>query len=285
MIDIHTHVLYHWERPNLTEKKLLEMENALGIEKFVILPIIGPEIPYYYFGTEDVLKVYRRQPDRVIPFCNIDPRAGSNSPKTDFSPLIDKYREAGCRGLGELTANLYFDDALCINLYSQCGEAGLPVLFHLYNKFGGSYGLVDDRKLPRLERALRLCPETTFIGHAMAFWSEISADVDDSARGGYPRGPVKRPGKLQELFDKYPNLHGDISAGSGYNALTRDMDYGYEFIKKYSPRLLFGTDLCHPGQKAPIVEYLHGSLRKKVISKSAYDRITRINAEKLLKLK
>ncbi len=285
MIDIHTHILYSWSRKPLTENKLIKKMDSLGIEKFVILPIIGPEVPYYYFGTEDVLRVYRRHPDRVIPFCNIDPRAGRNSPKTDFSPLIDKYREAGCRGLGELTANLYFDDALCINLYSQCGEAGLPVLFHLYHKFGGSYGLVDDRQLPRLERALKLCPKTTFIGHAMAFWSEISADADDQTRGGYPKGPVKRPGKLQKLFDKYPNLYGDISAGSGYNALTRDMEYGYEFIRKYSGRLLFGTDLCNPGQKTPVVEYLHESLKNKMIPKPAYDRITRINTKKLLKLK
>jgi uncharacterized protein len=285
MIDIHTHILYHWSKKPLTENKLIKKMDSLGMEKFVILPIIGPEVPYYHFGTEDVLRVYRRHSGRVIPFCNIDPRAGSNSPKTNFSPLLDKYKKAGCRGLGELTANLYFDDPKCLNLYRQCGEAGFPVLFHLYGRFGGSYGLVDEVKLPRLERALKLCPKTAFIGHAPAFWSEISADANDSKRNGYPNGPVKKPGRLQKLFDKYPNLYGDISAGSGYNALTRDMDYGYEFIRKYSSRLLFGTDLCHPVQETPIVSYMRESLNSRMISKSAYDKITGKNAEKLLKLK
>lgn len=285
MIDIHTHVLYHWEKEHLTERKLLEKMDSLGIEKFVVLPIIGPEVPYYYFGTEDVLRVRERHPERVIPFCNIDPRAGKNSPETDFSPLIDKYREAGCRGLGELTANLYIDDPLCLNLFRQCGEAGLPVLFHLYDRFGGSYGLVDDMKLPRLENALKKCENTVFIGHAMAFWSEISADTDDATRGGYPKGPVKKPGRLQELFERYPNLYGDVSAGSGYNALARDRDYGYEFMEKYSERLLFGTDLCHPVQETPIVEYMRDALRNRMISREAYDRIASANAKNLLGIK
>ncbi len=284
MIDIHTHILYHWEKKPLTEHKVLKNADEMGVRKLVILPIIGPEVPYHYFGTEDVLRVYRRHPEKVIPFCNIDPRAGNNSPKTDFSPLLEKYKSAGCRGIGEITANIFIDDPLCLNLFTQCGEAGFPVLFHLYGKLGGGYGMVDDRKLPRLETVLKKCPNTTFIGHAPAFWSEISAGTDDETRDGYPKGPVKKPGRLPKLLAGYHNLYGDISAGSGYNALTRDEDYGYEFMEKHRDKLLFGTDLCLPGQKAPIVDYLKKALQERKMSKKAHSQITGKNAEKLLRL-
>ncbi len=285
MIDIHTHILTVWEKPAFTGNRLIKRMDELGIEKFVVLPITNPEVPYYHVSTEDVLKFYRRHPDRVIPFCNIDPRAGYNSPGTDFSPLLNKYRDAGCKGLGEVMSNLYTDDPLCLNLFSQCGEAGFPVLFHLYHEFGGSYGLVDDIKLPRLEKALKACPDTAFIGHAPAFWSEISADVSDSTRGGYPEGPVKKGGGLQRLFDKYLNLYGDVSAGSGFNALTRDAEHGYRFLAKYRAKLLFGTDICRRDQEAPVVNYFRESLKNKMITKKTYDMITYENARKLLKIK
>ncbi len=221
MTDIHTHILRAWGEKPLTAKKLLRRMDELGMEKFVILPTIGPEGPYFYSGPEEVLSFYRRHSEKVIPFCNIDPRAGDNSPETDFSFLLNKYKKDGCKGVGEITANIYMDSPLCINLFKQCGKTGLPVLFHLYNKTGGSYGLVDDIHLPRLEKVLKECPDTIFIGHAMAFWAEISGDVAEETRGGYPSGPVKSSGRLTELLKKYPNLYGDLSAGSGYNAITR----------------------------------------------------------------
>jgi hypothetical protein len=287
MIDCHTHIV-KWrfdKEEELTEEKLLKKMDELGIEKFVILPIgASPETSCSYFGTEDVLEVYRRHPDRVIPFCNLDPRNGYNSPQTDFSIVLNEYRDNGCRGLGELTANLYFDDPLCVNLFHHCGKAGLPIIFHLYNKFGGSYGLVDDIKLPRLEKVLKECPETIFIGHAMAFWAEISADVKEETRGGYPAGEIRSEGKLQELLRNYQNLYGDLSAGSGYNAITRDMGYGYKFLEKFQDQLLFGTDICHVVQESPIVDYFRNGLKEGKILKIAYNKITEENAKRVFKL-
>lgn len=284
MIDIHTHILTLWGEEPFTEKHLIKRMEELGIEKFAILPIIGPEGHYLIFRTEDVIDVYKRYPDRVIPFCNIDPRAGRNDPDTDFSFLINTYKKAGCRGVGEVTANMYIDDPRCINLFRQLGRAGLPVIFHLYNKIGGSYGLVDDIHLPRLEKVLKKCPETIFIGHAMAFWSEISADVSEETRGGYPKGPVKKPGRLQKLLKKYPNLYGDLSAGSGFNAITRDPKYGYKFLKEFNKKLLFGTDLCHIGQETPIVDYFRKIKEEGILTSEEYENITHKNAERILKL-
>jgi len=284
IIDIHTHILTTWGEEPFTEEHLLKRMEELGIERFVVLPIIGPEGYYLPFLPEYVIDVYKRHPDRVIPFCNIDPRSGGNSPDTDFSFLIDRYKKAGCKGVGELTANLYIDDPRCINLFRQLGKAGLPVLFHLYSKIGGSYGLVDDIHLPRLEKVLKKCPDTTFIGHAMAFWAEISEDVSEETRGGYPKGPVKAQGRLQKLLKKYPNLYADLSAGSGFNAITRDVNYGYKFLREFHHKLLFGTDLCHIGQELPLVDYFKQIKKDEILTAEEYENITHKNAERILNL-
>lgn len=285
LIDIHVHLgrVLRNDRPVRAEDLIAKMDEC-GIDKAVLLPLDAtPEGNMFFFTTEQALEVYTRYPERIIPFCKVDPRQGNNSPQTDFSWLLEEYKERGCRGVGELTANLYIDDPRVKNLFKQCGKAGLPVLFHLADRIGGVYGLVDDLHLPRLEATLKEFPETIFIGHAMSFWSEISADVDEKTRGGYPKGPVK-PGRLWELLDKYENLYGDLSAGSGYNAITRDSERGYEFLERFQDKLLFGTDFCHIGQELPIVNFMRDSFKEGKISEAAYEKITHKNAERLLGL-
>ena len=287
MIDIHTH-LGRWglrKEPPMHEAELLRRMDELGIEKAVILPLgMTPECFMLPFSTDDVLEVYRRHPRRIIPFCNLDPRSG-NSPATDFSWLLEEFKAAGCKGLGELTANLWFDDPLCMNLYRQCGPAGFPIVFHLAVDVAyGLYGVADEMGLPRLENVLRECPDTVFIGHAMAFWSEVASNVDADTRGGYPRGPVAGPGRTVELLKKYPNLYGDLSAGSGFNAISRDPGFGCHFLEEFQDKLLFGTDICHVNQEVPIVPYLNQALAQGKISQTTHRKITRLNAERLLGL-
>ena len=89
----------------------------------------------------------------------------------------------------------------------------MPVLFHIAPRAGGTYGLIDQLHLPGLERCLRLFPELAFIGHSQPFWAEISGDVTEETRGGYPTGPVVGDGVVPRLLREYPNLFADISAG------------------------------------------------------------------------
>lgn len=173
---------------------------------------------------------------------------------------------------------------MLINLFHQYGDAGLPVTFHLACKIGGVYGVADDPGLPRLEKVLQECPHTVFFGHAMSFWSEISAHATDETRGGYPKGPVVAPGRLPHLLREYPNLYGDLSAGSGFNAITRDPDYGLRFLEEFQDKLLFATDLCHHNQDAPIAEFFSKLRAESRISDSAYEKIAGGNAVRLLGL-
>lgn len=286
MIDVHAHLGRFGlrEEPEVTEEELLRRMEELGIERMVLLPIVSPEGTLFISTTERVLEACERHPDKFVPFCNIDPRAGGNSPEADFSWILEHYKSLGCRGVGEVTANLYVDDPRTVNLLKQCGEAGLPVLVHFGHKIGGTYGLVDDLGLPRLERVLRELPQTVVIAHAPAFWSEISADVTEETRGGYPEGPVREPGRAVELLRRYPNLYADLSAGSGYNAISRDTDFGYRFLEEFQDKLLFGTDICHVGQEVPVVGFLKQAISEGRISREAFEKITRRNAERLLGL-
>lgn len=287
MIDIHTHIGRVGLRPTafLDEAGLLQQLDQHGIEKAVVLPVVSPECLALRATAEDALEAYRRHPDRIIPFCNLDPRSG-NSPEADFAPILSEYKAAGCRGLGEVTANLPFDDPFCLNLYQHCGRAGLPVLFHLAAAVGqGLYGVADEMGLPRLEKALRACSQTVFIGHAMSFWAEVASNVDEGTRGGYPVGPVAGPGRTVELLQQYPNLCGDLSAGSGFNAINRDPEFGYWLLEALQDKLLLGTDIARPDQpEIRIPAYLRGAREQGRISEECYRKITRSNAERLLGL-
>ena len=87
---------------------------------------------------------------------------------------------------------------------------------------------------------------------------------------------------------KYPNLLGDLSAGSGYNAITRDVEYGYKFLEEFKDRLFFGTDICATSNIQydfwKLAKFLDDAVLNGKISYDAYYKISRGNAIKLLGL-
>jgi hypothetical protein len=290
MVDFHTHVgrMGKDPRQDLDAAELVRKMDRRGIETSIVLPLHdSPSGWYLRCTTEDVIRETGAFPDRLVPFCQVDPRFGDHSPDTDFRLLLEEYKARGCRGMGEVTASLYFDDPMVVNLMRQCGEAGLPVVFHTAHALTGTYGLVDDPGLPRLERLIRACPGTVFCAHGPAFWSEMGADPDPAVRGGYPKGPIGKPGRVAALLDAYPNLYGDLSAGSGYNALTRTPEYGLRFLEQFQDRLLFATDtLRHDMEddKVPILALFRDLRWRGLLSEAAYRKITRDNARRLLAL-
>ena len=64
-------------------------------------------------------------------------------------------------------------------------------------------------------------------------------------------------GAVVRLFRQYPNLYGDLSAGSGYNAISRDPEFGYAFMDEFQDRLLFGTDFADVRNETPIIDFLN----------------------------
>jgi len=291
LIDIHVHMTprktvrrVEDDSTFTTPEELMAMMDRAGIDQAVVLPPIGPECSTRSHSNEEILAACALYPHRFIPFCNLDPRMVSNSPSADFSGLLEYYSSIGCKGVGEICANMYFDDPRVINLLRQCAAYGMPVTFHIGPQIGGCYGLVTELGLGRLETVLDELPDLILLGHSQPFWSEIAPDVTEETRNGYPSGPVAEGGRVPELMRKYPNLYGDLSAGSGYNAVSRDPAFGYRFMEEFQDRLLFGTDICAPHNETPLVAFLEDAGREGKISRDAYEKIAWRNADRLLGL-
>ena len=266
-----------------TPERLIEMMDGAGIDMAIVLSTVSPEWRYTFVIPEETLDICARYPDRLVPFCSVDPRYLGNKPDVDFSPLLGAYIEMGCKGVGEYIPNIPLDDPLNMNVFAHVQEAGLPLTFHLAPRVGGYYGCVDEIGLPRLEKVLYAFPDFVFLAHSQVFWAEIGADVTDDNRGGYPKGKVT-PGRVVELMRRYANLNGDLSAGSGYNAISRDPEFGCRFIEEFQDRLYFGTDIAHHTQDLPIVGYLADLCERGLITKTAYEKVAWQNAGRLLGL-
>jgi uncharacterized protein len=277
MIDIHAHAgrLLH-DLPHLEIEDLLAVMDGEGIDQACLMAVENPEEVDYYFTTEQVLAACERYPDRLVPFCCVDPRHRYPESFNPY-PLVAEYARRGCRGFGEVLAGVPIDHPGLQQIYAACGDLGLPVLFHSDHLI-----CADEPGLPRLERMLQAFPQTIFIGHSTRFWAEISRspDLDPVRLAQYPSGPVMPTGATDRLLGQYPNLFGDLSGGSGYTALARDPAFGLDFLERRQDKLLFGTDVLKPGQALPIVEYL----RTCAISEAARGKILHANAARLLKL-
>jgi predicted TIM-barrel fold metal-dependent hydrolase len=112
-------------------------------------------------------------------------------------------------------------------------EFGVPVLLHFEH---GAYNL----RIERFHRILDRYPKVNFIGHAQTWWGNIdSAHVQHVM---YPRWPVTPGGWTDRYLRDYPNMFGDLSAGSGLNALMRDEAHAREFLSRHQDKLLYGSD-------------------------------------------
>ena len=296
-IDIHAHA--YRKSPPLpvkfpTPEQVLERYDEAGIEKGVLLPIVSPEI-YLPQSNEDILEMAAQYPDRFIPFCNIDPRALTNSADAPLDRLLRYYRDQGCKGLGEVMPNMPMMDPMVQNLFKHAQEVGLPVIFDGSDQLSGDFGLYDDPGLPQLEHTLQRFPELIMLGHGPLFWAEIGRLETPADRsfvfspsggqvGRHPTGPIKEEGVVPKLLRRYPNLYGDLSDPSPWNALARDPEYGPKFLDEFQDRLLFGTDICFFEMPFPMVDLLLEWRDTQKISEEVFNKVARENAVKLLDL-
>jgi uncharacterized protein len=291
LIDVHAHLgrLHRDRRQFLDVTDLILKMDAWGIERACVLCLSEhPEGHYLQCSTEDIIAECSRHPDRLVPFCLIDPRFGYSKPDMDFGYLLEEYTARGCKGMGEMLPKLDFDDPRCLNLFRQVGQFGLPIIFDM-NDTPSSYGLRDDPGLPRLEHTLQACPDTLFVGHGPTFWAEVSADVAEDQRTSYPPpdAPIVPGGAVPRLMAKYPNLWADLSAGSGYHAISRDLSFTLEFFDQFQDKLLFGTDSCQRMNDTPTcpnVDFMNKLRNEKLIAEAAWAKIASGNAIRLLGL-
>ena len=284
IIDIHNH-------PNWHCKDIRALMDEHGIEKTWLLSWEMPagEIeaaPGYHEVMDprgicaplwQVVEGLHMYPDRFIGGWAPDPR--DRHVRRRLKAAVDIH---GIRVYGELKCRMRYDDPDAISTFRFCGELGLPVIFHLecpgfairrqhesrdawVEWYGGDISVVD--------AMCRQCPGTAFIGHAPGFWREISADAEASEQG-YPGGKVVPGGRLTDLMRKHANLHGDLSAGSGCNALARDLEHARAFVLEFQDRLLFGRDYYDRRQL--------DVLEKLALGEAVLDKVLCRNAERLL---
>lgn len=231
LVDCHLHI-NHFQRS--TEETIKHMD-ATGTDRAFFLP---RETGGVNVSTETVLDAHQQYPDRVIPFCQCDLL------KPDALERIRAYQKLGCLGVGEQKDPLPLGDPRVEAVIALCDEFDWPITVHFQDgKNGFNQGIAE-----HLERYLKTYKRVRIQGHAQTWWANISAEVPPPEKTLYPKGPVKPGGLIDRLLSEYPNLYADMSAGSGYGALTRDEAFTAGFLERHRKQLLFGSDCpCRDG--------------------------------------
>jgi predicted TIM-barrel fold metal-dependent hydrolase len=176
----------------------------------------------------------QRDPKRFLWFASADAAVA------DAVATLRKHLALGAAGIGEMKFFVPCDGPQMDAVYRLAGELRVPVLIHFQDPKYNT-GLV------RFHKVLERYPNVTFIGHAISWWSHVSAEVE--AGVNYPTAGIKRGGITDRLLADYPNIHGDLSAKSGLGALTRDDAFARDFVARHARKLLFGSDCpCHDGK-------------------------------------
>jgi uncharacterized protein len=167
--------------------------------------------------------------------------------RPDAENVLTKAVKDGARGFGEMKFHVAADGPELRRIYALAADLQVPILIHFQEvDHFPNEGTWATGYAKTFQSVLQAYPKTTFIGHADAFWANVSADYRNEA--AYPTGPIKRGGVTDKWLGDYPNLFGDLAANSGNNALSRDPAFTADFLKRHQDKLLFGSDCsCSDG--------------------------------------
>lgn len=236
VIDIHQHLGYSGR----TDEAFLAHQQAMGVSKTILLPAGRPaKTPGTHDGFSNGLQAKCLGNEACYRFAlahRPDYFFGSNEVPDlqEAVQEIEKYLRLGGVVLAEQKFGVECDSPEMQRLYQVAAEYHVPILMHWQYKMY-NYGL------ERFYKMLEKYPKTLFIGHAQTWWANIDKNHKDQTVL-YPKGKVTPGGITDRYLSDYPNMYGDLSAGSGQNALTRDEDRAREFIKRHEDKLLFGSD-------------------------------------------
>ncbi len=283
-IDLHLHLTLNQfpKQGNMfisSAENMLPHLEELGIGKGVLMS--GGEAKAPFSGNQEVKAICEKFPEYYAWMCNVDDE--------DIETVYDRlaaYKAQGAVGIGELMINKKINTPFLEAVFDAAEKLELPVTFHMSPEEGFSYGVVDEPGLPLLEDLLQRHPKLIVLGHSQVFWIEMSADVpkDKESRNSWGKGPVIPGGRVPELFEKYSNLYGDLSANSAGQAIMRDPDFGLAFLEKYSDRLFFATDMVNTDMVFPLGAWLDEQLDSGNLSKEAYENICYKNAQRIFNL-
>lgn len=275
IIDIHQHVGYSGR----TDEVLLEHQRRMGIAKTVLLPAGRPmNSASTHEGESNGLEAKCLGNDACYRFVRKHSRsytfAANEVPDApDALKEIERYLKRGAVMIAEQKFGVECDSPQMQSIYQLAADYGVPVLMHWqYQRY--NYGFEFFYKM------LEKYPRTVFLGHAQTWWAHIDRGYLDDPGNLYPKGPVTPGGLTDRYLSDYPNMYGDLSAGSGLNALARDEDHARAFLERHQDKLLYGSDCndlagfgtaCQGAQTISLLRRLipEPAVRRKLFSQNA----------------
>ena len=241
IIDIHQHLGYSG-RPN---DVLIAHQRAIGATKTILLPAGRDAMrPSTHDGVANGLQAQALGYEQCYQFTKSHEGYlfGSNEVPdlADAPRTIEQYLKRGAKVIGEQKFGVECDSPEMQKLYALAGEYNVPVLMHWQFKMY-NYGF------ERFHTMLEKFPRVKFVGHAQMWWANIDRNHKEPSES-YPKGPVTPGGLTDRYLSDYANMYGDLSAGSGLNALTRDEGFARDFVRRHRNKLVFGSDCsCREG--------------------------------------
>jgi predicted TIM-barrel fold metal-dependent hydrolase len=280
IIDIHQHLNYTG-RPDAV---LLAHQRAMGITMTVLLPSGRPvDRASTNHGASNGLEAEALGNEACWRFAQAHAReyrfAANEVPDLDDTRAeIEKYLGRGALMIAEQKFGVACDSPEMQRVYQIARDRRVPVLMHWqFERFNLGF--------ERFHRMLEKYPRVNFIGHAQTWWANIDKNHADQ-KVLYPKGPVTPGGLTDRYLADYPNMFGDLSAGSGLNALTRDEEFTRGFLERHQSKLLYGSDCsdhdgngprCQGSQTIAAIRRLGGG--HVIVRKLLYE-----NAKQLLRL-
>jgi len=268
IIDIHQHTNYSGR----SNADLVAHQRKMGITRTVLLPAGSKYgLAAGAGGNDTVVELARQYPKEFVFFANELP----DLPQT--RAVLEKYLRMGAIGIGEQKFPVEADSGHIDLVADIAHYFGVPVLLHFEY---GTYNLGFERFHKVLERF----PQVNFIGHAQTWWGNIDKNLDPRAM--YPKTRVTPGGLTDRWLADYPNMYGDMSAGSGLNALLRDEEHARAFLKRHQNKLLYGSD-CNDrdgqGEKCSGSQQI-AAIRRLAPDSQAIRKILYGNAARVLKM-
>jgi predicted TIM-barrel fold metal-dependent hydrolase len=280
IIDIHQHAGY----TGRADAALIAHQLALGATTTILLPAgrsvisasthqgAGNGLEARCLGNEACLVLARAHP-KVFLF-------GANEvPDVEGAVReIERYLRLGARLIAEQKFGVECDSPEMQRIYQLARARRVPVLMHWQFK-RYNYGF------ERFHKMLERYPTVNFIGHAQTWWANIDRNHHDQTVL-YPKGAVTAGGLTDRYLSDYPNMFGDLSAGSGLNALTRDEAFTRDFLTRHQNKLLFGSDCTDVEGSGPRCQGAQtiAAIRRLSANKNIERKLLHDNALKLFQL-
>ena len=279
IIDIHQHLGY----VGRSDAALLAHQRTIGATTTILLPAgRDANTASTHKGVANGLQAQALGNEACFQFASAhskEYRCGANEiPDLDGATQeIERYLKRGGLLIGEQKFGVDCDSPAMQRIYELAQASGVPVLMHWQHQMY-NYGF------DRFHRMLEKYPKVTFIGHAQTWWANIDRNHADQTVL-YPKGPVTPGGLTDRYLADYANMYGDVSAGSGLGALTRDEGFTREFLQRHQDKLLFGSD-CNdsdPGGPKCLGAQIIATIRRLAASREIERKLLYGNARRVFR--